>query len=279
MKKLPITVAMIAGAEAPRIGRALESVTEWAGEIVLVLNAEVDDGTDQIAVSHGAKVFREPWKGHVAQKNSAAAKATQPWILGLDADEVVSSELREEIVHLFSLAGTARDGVAYCFPRCTFYLGRWVRHGDWYPDRQTRLWQRGRAEWGGNDPHDKLIVGGSVGRLNGELLHYSMASLDQQLGKIALYSNYFAQRWSAQGRKPGWLDLSVRPLWRFLRCYVVRLGFLDGWVGFYLSWQTAFACLTRYAKVREAMLPPPASSITPSCSTSPSSSSPVTPAR
>lgn len=276
MSKLPITVAMISGAEAKRIARALESVSAWAGEIIVVLNADVADGTDEIAAKFGAKVFREPWKGHVAQKNSAAAKATQPWVLGLDADEVVSPELQSDIASLLEGAGEAARCAAYSFPRCTFYLGRWIRHGDWYPDLQTRLWQRGHAQWQGTDPHDKLVADGPVGRLCGELLHYSMESLERQLAKISAYGDYFARHCVERGYKPSALDFAVRPLWRFLRCYFLRLGFLDGWVGFYLAWQTAFACLTRYAKAREAMMAASASS---PCSTSPSSSSPETPAR
>lgn len=274
MSKLPVTVAMISGAEARRIGRALESVSAWAGEIVVVLNADVADDTEAVAAKFGAKVFREPWKGHVAQKNSAAAKATQPWVLGLDADEVVSPELQRAIAGVLERDAGAEGCAACCFPRCTFYLGRWIRHGDWYPDLQTRLWRRGRAQWQGTDPHDKLVADGPVGRLDGELLHYSMESLDRQLAKISAYGDYFARDCAARGFKPGALDFAVRPLWRFLRCYFLRLGFLDGWVGFYLAWQTAFACLTRYAKAREALMP--ASS---PCPTSPSSSSPATPAR
>ena len=95
------------------------------------------DGTDKLAESFGAKVFREPWKGHIGQKNSAAQKASQEWILGLDADEVVSPELRAEIQHNFAAPEKLRDFAALSFPRCTFYCGRWIRHGDWYPDRQT----------------------------------------------------------------------------------------------------------------------------------------------
>jgi glycosyltransferase involved in cell wall biosynthesis len=276
MSKLPISVCLISGAEAHRIGQALESVAGWTSEIIVVLNEDVRDGTEEIARHQGARVFREPWKGHIAQKNSAAAKATQPWILGLDADEVVSPELREEILRLFARPGGAEPFVAYSCPRCTLFCGRWIRHGDWYPDRQTRLWRRGRAEWRGIDPHDKLWVDGPVGRLRGELLHQSVEDLDRLMQKISVYGNYFAKHWLAQGRKPGVFDFLARPLWRFMRCYFLRLGFLDGWVGFYLAWQTAFACLTRYAKVQEALTaaaPPPARS---SCSMSPSSSSRAT---
>src|SRR5437879_13649282 len=101
MNRLPISICMVSGAEAQRIGRALESVAAWATEIIVVLNSEVSDGTDEIATRHGARVFREPWKGFVGQKNSAAEKATQPWLLNLDADEMVSPRLAGEFHKLF----------------------------------------------------------------------------------------------------------------------------------------------------------------------------------
>ena len=108
---------MIAGAEAPRIGRALTSVADWAGEIIVVMNEDVADGTDTIAASFGAKTFREPWKGHVAQKNSAASKAISPWVLGLDADEEVSPSLRSEIIAV--IQRPKGPHAAYQFPRCS----------------------------------------------------------------------------------------------------------------------------------------------------------------
>jgi glycosyltransferase involved in cell wall biosynthesis len=248
---------MIAGAEARRIGKALESVAAWAGEIIVVLNEEVDDGTDEIASHHSAKVFRESWKGHVAQKNSAAGKASQPWILGLDADEAVSPELQREIAQLFARLGAVERCAAYSFPRCTFYLGRWIRHGDWYPDRKIRLWQRGRAEWSGIDPHDKLKVNGAVGRLRGDLLHYSMESLEHQLAKTITYANDFVRECELRGRRVGRLDLAVRPAWRFLRSYLLRRGFCDGWQGFAVAWMTAFYTFLRYVKAFEAQSRPP----------------------
>ena len=253
-KRLPLSVCMISGAERPRIGRALESVAGWTSEIVVVLNEDVRDGTEEIARSLGAQVYREPWKGHVAQKNSAAAKTTQPWVLGLDADEVVSPELREEILRLFARPGGAEPCAAYSFPRCTLFCGRWIRHGDWYPDLQTRLWRHGHAEWRGIDPHDKLCVKGPVRRLRGELLHHSMEDLDHVLLKIRDYSNYFAQYWLAQGRKPGFFDFTVRPLWRFVRAYVFRLGFLDGWQGYSIAWLTAFHTFLRYLRIQEGRI-------------------------
>src|SRR5690242_3607319 len=173
MKKLPISVCLIAGAEAHRIGRALASVADWAGEIVVVINSEVSDGTDEIAAKCGARVFREPWKGFVGQKNAVAEKASQPWIFGLDADEVVPIDLAREIAS--TLADTSKTGAVSAFscPRCTYYCGRWIRHGDWYPDRVTRLWKRGAARWEGIEPHAYLRIQGATGRLHHDLHHFS----------------------------------------------------------------------------------------------------------
>ncbi|MCX6885687.1 MAG: glycosyltransferase family 2 protein [Verrucomicrobia bacterium] len=246
----PITVCLIAGNEAARIGRALASVAGWASEIVVVLNEDVSDGTDRIAESHGAKVYREPWKGHIAQKNSAAEKATQPWLLGLDADEEVTAELRDEIGALFGYE--SEDHItAYSMPRCSYYCGRWMRHGDWYPDRKVRLWRRGKGQWAGKNPHDKLVVSGSVGRLRGDLLHHSMTDLDHHVRKASQYSALFADQSNPEAPKVGVISLWFRPMWRFLRCFFIRLGFLDGWQGYLVAYMVAFETFLRYAKVRE----------------------------
>ena len=247
LKPLPVSVCIIASNEARCISRALKSVADWTSEIIVLLNDNVDDGTDRIAQAFGAKVFREPWKGHIAQKNSAADKATQPWIFGLDADEEVSHSLRDEIRR--TLAERC-DCAAFCFPRCTLFCGRWIRHGDWYPDRQTRLWQRGKARWDGINPHDKLAVQGRIGRLRHDLLHYNINTLNGQIAKISSYSDDFALGAFSRHLTADWTDIMLRPLWRFLRSYVIRLGFLDGWQGGYIAWMTAFYTATRYAKLR-----------------------------
>ncbi len=253
---LPISVCLIAGPEVLRIRRCLASVAGWTSEIIVVINEEVTDGTAEIAAGFGARVFREPWKGHIAQKNSAADKATQPWILALDADEVVSPALRQEMTSLFRRSAELDRHQAYSFPRCSYYCGRWIRHGDWYPDRQTRLWRRLTAHWGGEDPHDKLLATGPVGRLRGDLLHYTNESINQHLQKIVRFSDEFVRQRRAHGQPPRWSDLAVRPLWRFVRAYVFRLGFLDGWPGYYIAWLNAFSALTRYCKLYELQLPP-----------------------
>lgn len=244
-----MSVCLISGAEASRIGRALESVAGWTSEIIVVLNSEVTDGTEEIARQHGAKVFREPWKGFVGQKNSAQAKATQPWVLGLDADEAISGALREEIVALFA---TGPDGcAAYSVPRRSFYFGRWIGHGDWYPDRCTRLWQRNRARWVGVEPHAALEVKGATGKLQHDLLHYTTETFARQVAKTVQYADAFAEHCAATGRRISFIDLLVRPAWRFVRAYLLKLGFLDGWQGYTIAWLTAFYTFLRYARARE----------------------------
>jgi len=245
---------MVSAAEAHRIGKALVGIAEWTSEIVVVLNQEVTDGTEQIAKSHGAKVIREPWKGMIGQKASVAAKATQEWILDLDADEVVSDELQGEIRKTLSEKSINGQVAAFSYPRLSWYCGRWIRHGDWYPDRQNRLWRRGRADWGGVDPHAKLIVDGEVKKLRGNLLHYSNDSINRQIEKIIPFSEEFMRQHLARNATSGPFDLAIRPVWRFLRAYFFRAGFLDGWPGYYIAWLNAFSTVTRYAKVRENIL-------------------------
>ena len=247
----PISVCVIAGNEAQRIRRALESVSGWTGEIIVVLNDDVKDGTDKIAAEFGAKIFFEPWKGHIAQKNSAAQKAAQEWILGLDADEVIPPELRKEIQDLFGPPEKLSRMAAFSFPRCTFYCGRWIRHGDWYPDRQIRLWRRGQAEWGGVDPHDKLMVRGEVGRLKSNLLHFSNDSVNAHIQKIIPFTDEFVRQHSQNRPGSQIAGLAIRPVWRFVRAYFFRLGFLDGWQGGYIAWLNAFSTASKYAKLRE----------------------------
>ncbi|MGA2685003.1 MAG: glycosyltransferase family 2 protein [Verrucomicrobiota bacterium] len=250
--RLPISVCIIAGNEAHRIRRALDSVTGWTSEIIVVLNDDVSDGTDKIAAGFGAKVFREAWKGHIAQKNSALAKARCEWILGLDADEAVSRELRAEIQQRFAGPEKMRAFAAFNFPRCTSYCGRWIRHGDWYPDRQTRLWRQGAAQWGGIDPHDKLIVQGAVGKLKNDLQHYSMESMEQQFQKTIAYANDFARHCGEQKKTVFLPALLFRPGWRFLRAYVLRLGFLDGWQGFVIARVISIYTFLRYLRAYQA---------------------------
>ena len=238
-------------AARPVEDRALASVAGWTGEIIVVTDPKVTDGTDKIAEACGAKVFCEPWKGHAAHRNFASEKATQPWLLAIDADEVVSEKLRDEIISAFQNGGSRSMPAAFSFPRLSFFCGRWIRHGDWYPDRKVRLWQRNAGRWEGN-PHEKLVLPGRVTPLRADLFHYSNENIDHLLGKIGPVSTNFVRQQLARSKSTGILDLAVRPYWKFFRAYVLRLGFLDGWPGYFIAWMDAFSTVTRYAKVIEA---------------------------
>jgi glycosyltransferase involved in cell wall biosynthesis len=240
---------MVSGAEAARIERALKSVS-WAADIVVVINEGVSDQTAAIATACGARVFFEPWKGFIGQKNSASDKALQPWLLNLDADEEVPPALAEEIQRV--VANPNPPHPAYEFPRCSWYCGRWIRHGDWYPDRVLRLWRKGAAVWAGDEPHAKLDVRGGIGRLRSDLLHFTNLSIEHQITKIVPYSDWFVRR-RESGRAPRLCQMALRPAWSFLRGYVFKLGFLDGWQGWYIAWVIAFSVATKYARLREAM--------------------------
>jgi glycosyltransferase involved in cell wall biosynthesis len=252
---LPLSVCIVASNEAHRIGRTLESVKGWTHEIIVAIDDRVTDGTGRIAESHGARVISQPWRDCATHRNFASAHATQPWLLAIDADEVVPEPLRDEIVAVFRDAGDRPPPAAYSFPRLSFFCGRWIRHGDWYPDRIVRLWRRDAGQWEG-DPHEKLVLQGRVIPLRSDLLHYSNESIDRTLAKIGHFSSMFVRQCQARNRRASWADLAVRPFWKFLRAYLFRLGFLDGWPGYYIAWLGAFSTATRYAKVREAGLQP-----------------------
>jgi len=249
---IPVSVCIIAGNEAHRIGRALTSVAGWVREIIVVINEDGTDGTDRIAESHGARVFREPWKGYIRQKNSAAEKATQPWILGIDSDEAVSPALRDQLIQTVLGETSPPRFAAYEFPRCSRYFGAWIRYGDWYPDWSKRLWARGKARWVGDEPHDYLQVDGSVARIRGDLEHYSMDSIEHQMRKTMKYADVFAIHCQQNGRTVKWSDLFFRPPIRFFRSYILKLGFLDGWRGYAVAVTAAFYTFLRYFKALQA---------------------------
>jgi glycosyltransferase involved in cell wall biosynthesis len=256
MTKLPISVCIVATNEAHRIRPALDSVKDWTSEIVLAIDDHVTDGTDKIGAAYGAKVVRQPWRNCAAHRNFASEQATQPWLLALDADEVISGELRDEIAAVFQAHTGGSWPAAYSFPRLSFFAGRWIRHGDWYPDRKVRLWRKETGQWEG-DPHEKLVLRGKIKPLRSNLLHYSNENIDQILKKIGHFSALFVRRCQTEKRSVGWLDLAIRPFWKFFRAYVIRLGFLDGWPGYFIAWTNAFSTVAKYAMVIELAQEPP----------------------
>ena len=246
MSRPRLSVVVITLNEAERLRACLESAA-WADELVVV-DAESQDKTVQIAREFTDRVLVRPWAGFAEQKNFAVAQATGDWILSLDADEEVPPELRAEIQALLG-AEPAEDG--YRVPRRNIFWGRWIRHGGLYPDWQLRLFRRGRGRFVERTVHESVRVEGRVGRLASPLVHRSYRDVADFLERADRYSTLAAAEWVRSGRRAGVGDLVVRPAGRFLSMYVVRGGFLDGWPGFLLACLYAYYVFVRSAKVWE----------------------------
>jgi len=241
---------VIAGAEARRVGKCLDSAAEWTSEIVVVLNPEVTDGTDEIAAKHGARVVRHPFANFRDQKNFALEQASQPWILSLDADEAVSPELRMAIFDFFAREPEKFAGAQ--FPRKTWFLGRWITHGDWYPDRVLRLFQKAKGKWGGGSPeHCAVELTGLCATLGADLLHYSNPTISSYVGKINYFADAHLERQLQKGAHWSAASAITRAAWRFVRAYFLRAGFLDGYPGFFIASSTAYSTLVRHSRLFE----------------------------
>ena len=241
-----ITATIVALNEERNIARAIESL-RCADEVVVVDSGSTDR-TREIAIRLGARVIEEPWRGYARQKNFAAAAAGNEWILSIDADESITPELEEEILALKS-NGARFDG--YSFPRLAQYLGRWIRHSGWYPDRKVRLYDRGKAEWVGEYVHESVRVKGSTGQLDGNLLHYTCASLSEHLRTLDRYTSLAARELEAQNKAVTTRRLALDPAWTFFRTYVLQRGFLDGRQGLAIAWMAALYTFLKYAKACE----------------------------
>lgn len=243
---MKLSVTVITRNEAADIGQALASVA-WADEIVVV-DAQSTDDTVAIARRATDRVVVREWPGYIAQKNHAAALASHDWILSLDADERVTPALAEEIRQL--IAG-GPDAAAYRIPRVTWHLGRWVRATDWYPDYQTRLYDRRAARWTGKYVHEAVAADGRTGQLRGELQHYAYRDIADHLETIDRYTTLAARQMHEAGRRAGVFDVTVHPPLAFLRNYLARGGVREGLPGFIISALNSYYVFLKFAKLWE----------------------------
>lgn len=245
----PVSLSIITFNEERNLERCLRSAEGLAEEIV-VLDSGSTDGTREIAERFGARWFQEPWRGFRDQKNAALARCERPWVLALDADEEISPEMRREILEFFQNGDHHRHHGA-SFPRKVWFLGRWITHGDWYPDRKLRLARREGAVWGGSPEHDRLEVAGPVKRCRGDLHHYSFPDMNRYVSKINVFADEYLKRQLAAGKRWSALETAFRPWWRFFRAYVLRRGFLDGFPGFWIAVSTAYQTFVRHSRLYE----------------------------
>ncbi|MFZ4115782.1 MAG: glycosyltransferase family 2 protein [Chthoniobacterales bacterium] len=246
---LPLSIALISYNEEANLRRCLKSVEGLAQEIVVVDSGSTD-ATVSIAMEFGAKIQHQSWLGYRDQKNVALDHCTQPWVLALDCDEELSPELKKSLLHFFEQGDCDRfEGAS--FHRLTWFLGRWIRHGDWYPDTKLRLFRRGHGRW--VEPiHETILLTGPTTLLQGDLLHYSFPSMKVYIEKIHPFAEEFFQK--QQGKKWSLAATITRPLWRFFRAYVLRRGFLDGFPGLWIAVATGFSVFVRYSRSYEVLV-------------------------
>lgn len=243
MPKLSVTIITLN--EEDDIRDCLESVA-WADEIVVV-DAHSDDLTVEICREYTHRIFRRHWQGFASQKQFALEQARYPWVLSVDADERVTPELGDEIRALLA-SEPQHDG--YLVPRRSYFLGKWLRHGGWYPGYQLRLFRRERTRLSERRVHEGFLVDGTVGKLSGDLIHLTHPTLEESLAKLNAYSTLEALDRST-GRRVRWYDFATHAISGFFTRFVARRGFLDGMHGFSMALVAAMVEMAVYMKVWE----------------------------
>jgi len=241
-----LSVTIITQDEQANIERAIKSVL-FADEIVVV-DSGSSDKTCEIAAKYTDRVVFNEWPGHIKQKQFAVDAASNDWILSIDADEEISEPLGQKIKELFS---GELEVDAFNVNRRSFYLGRWIYHSGWYPDKRIRIFNRKKAKWGGYNPHDWVECEGVVKHINHDILHYTYKNASDHLATINKYTSIMAQQLYQEGKKANGLDLIFRPFFAFWKKLFLKCAFLDGYPGLVIAYSTALSVLFKYVKLRE----------------------------
>lgn len=242
---MKISATIITCNEERNIVRVIESLR--CCDEIIVVDSGSTDRTCELAANLGAKVIESPWPGYAKQKNLAAERAAHDWILSLDADEALSEGLEAEIWRI-KKQGPRFD--AYTMPRIAQYLGRWILHSGWYPDRKIRLYHREKASWKGDFVHESVFTDGSTGHLDGQILHHTCDSLSEHLRTLDRYTTLAAEQLVFRKKKVTLWRLLVDPPWTFVSTYFLKRGFLDGLEGLVIAYMAAFYTFLKYAKAR-----------------------------
>ena len=242
-----LSVVIITFNEEKNIARCLESVQGVADEIVVV-DSFSTDRTGEIVNSYGGKFILHSFEGHIEQKNWAITQASFSHILSLDADEVLSPQLKQSILEVKE--NWEYDG--YYFNRLTNYCGKWIWHTSWYPASKLRLWDSSKGRWGGLNPHDKFILNAEASKkfIKGDLLHYSYYTIEEHIRQINKFSSIVAKAYFDNGRKANYFHIVFHPIWRVFRDYILKLGFLDGFYGLVVSVNASHETFLKYVKLR-----------------------------
>lgn len=243
---IKLSAIIITFNEEHNIERCIKSIQDIADEIIVVDSLSSDNTVD-IASNLGAKIYIQAFLGHKEQKIFAASKVSYQHILSLDADEVVSDTLMESILAI------KKNWISetYSVKRLNNYCGKWITTCGWYPDINLRLWKKGAAIWTGQNPHDKLVSkdGRKPALLNGDLLHYTYNSISEHFDQMNYFSEIAAKAKYAEGEKASFVKLLVSPVFRFMKSFIVKRGFTDGYIGFIISRNQAYETFLKYAKL------------------------------
>ena len=241
-----LSVVIITFNEERNIGRCIDSVLPVADE-VLVLDSHSTDKTCAIAVAKGARVLQQPFAGYIEQKNNALALAQNDLVLSLDADEALDERLQQSILS----AKKNKMAAGYTMNRCTYYCGRFIRHGAWYPDRKLRLFSRQLAQWGGTNPHDKVEFHSPQTSIHlaGDILHYSYYTLEEHITQNNKFSTIAAESYFSRGKRTSLFRIWFNPCWAFFSGFFLRDGFLDGFYGYVIARNVAHLTFMKHSKL------------------------------
>ena len=245
-----ISAFIVCKNEALSIERCLQSLS-WCTEIVIVDSGSTD-ATLEICAKHKCRIVHREWSGYVEQKSFGLSLCSQSWILNLDADEEVSPELHSEIRAMLmqDASGNVKED-GFELLRVVFYLGRWWRKGGWHPERRLRLARRERVTWHGEEPHEHASVPGQVGRMQGELRHYTYRDIADHVSRLNAHSTSAARALYAKGTKPSLVSLLLKPKARFAKFFLLRRGYREGLPGLLVACMEAFYVFLKYFKLWE----------------------------
>ncbi len=241
-----ISAVIITKNEERNIGRCIDSLEGVADEIVVVDSGSTD-GTLAICQEKGVRVIETEWLGYAGTKNLGNDAAKGDYIFSIDSDEALTPGLKASILQAKQVGLSG----AYSWNRLTSYCGQWIHHCGWYPDRKTRLFPKGKAKWVGAFVHETLELSPDLltTHLSGDLLHYSYQTLQEHKERIDRYSDLLVQEMLAKGKKRSIAKLLLAPPFKFIKTYLIKRGFLDGWKGFLLSFYSAKMVYIKYRKL------------------------------
>jgi len=242
-----ISACIITYNEEKKIRQCIESLI-WCDEII-VMDSFSSDDTVHICQEYTPLVYKHDWLGYAGQKELAWSKARNPWILWVDADEEVSPGMKDEIINEFKNRNSSI--LAYRFPRQVLYLKKWISHGEWYPDYKLRLFQKKAFRIVNRTLHERVEVPGKVKTIDEPLYHYTYDNIYDHIQTINKFSSIAAQDKFMNNKRAHLWDLLIRPLWRFLRGYILKQGYRDGWQGLLIAILTSFEVELKYMKVME----------------------------